>query len=368
LDVLRIRGILLSLALASATVGSLAGPTIASAHQASPLGLLVGALRAFPALSSAASGLLGNNINLGSDGRLTILVTGSDHRDTRNIGERLDSVIVATINPHTQQISAVSIPRDTGDMVLPDANDPYKGKVNSLFAHYKKITGNRSAALEKFRQAIAKTLQVEIDYVVYTRFAGFDQLVDAVNGVPVNIPKEIDDTRVYDSGSGKPKGAKFLAGTNQLLKGTSAPKCYGMARPINFSKIPNCTHALIYVRSRHGYVGTVSNSDWKRDARQQQFLFSAVARVIANGNGQALTNLQTSATSMTDNFYTTLPISDAGDLMALFNLFDGAQNVPLQSAVFKPNTYAFHVPGTRKYDLKLSAVRALTASWFAPVS
>ena len=364
---LRRRGMLLSLALASATIGSLGGPTLVSAHPVSAVGLALTALRTFPGLAHAASSILGNNINLGSDGRLTILVVGSDHRDTRHIGERLDSVIVATINPNTKQIAAVSIPRDTGDMVLPDASDTYHGKVNSLYHHYKALVGTRQAALEKFRQAIAKTLKVEIDYVVYTRFHGFDALVDAVGGVPTDIPREIRDTKIYDASGGKPNGAKFLAGTDQLEKGLSATPCYATKKPINWSIVPNCHHALLYVRSRHGTVGTVSNSDWKRDARQQQFLFSAVKQVLTNGNGSALTDLADSANSMPNDFYTTLPISDGADLLALYDLFDGSENVAIQSAVMKPNHYAFHVPGTRKYDLKLDIVRALTAQWFAPV-
>ena len=263
------RAAIVALTLVMTGSGALAGPALASAHSVSAFGLLTSALRAFPALRSAASGLLGNSLDLGTDGRLTILVVGSDFRYTRHIGERLDTVIVATINPQTKQMAAVSIPRDTGNMPLPDPTDTYHGKVNSLYSHYKRLTGSRDAALEKFRQAIAYVLQVEIDYVAFARFPGFDALVDAAGGVNVNIPAEIRDPRVYDDLT-QPKGAKFLAGTNVLEQGTSATKCYGTPAPItDWSLVPDCHHALIYVRSRHGSVGPYANNDWKRDARQQ---------------------------------------------------------------------------------------------------
>jgi LCP family protein required for cell wall assembly len=362
-----LRAFAVALAIVMAGSGALAGPALGSARSSSALDLLFGALNAFPGLRSVASAVIGNNIDLGKDGRLTIMVVGSDYRYTRHIGERLDAVIVATINPTTKQIAAVSIPRDTGNLPLPDPGDTYHGKVNSLYAHYRKITGSRNAALEKFRQAIAKTLNVEIDYLVFTRFPGFDALVDAVGGVNVDIAAEIRDPTIIDA-LGKPRGARFVVGNNVLEQGASATQCYGTPAPItDWSQVPVCHHALIYMRSRHGKVGTAANSDWKRDGRQQSFLYAAVRRVLANGNGSALTGLSSTARSMPNDIYTTLPISDPGDLLALYDLFDGAQNVPLETAVLKPTKYAYKVAGTRRYELRLDVVRALTAQWFAPV-
>src|SRR4051812_6281268 len=267
-------------------LGSLAGPALASAQNPTALGLLGSALRAFPAAGQLASKVLGNSLNLGSDGRLTVLIAGSDFRYTRNIGERFDALIVATINPDTKQVAAIGIPRDTGNIPLPDPHDTYHGKVNSLLGHYKKIVGSRPGAIEKVREAIAYALQIEIDYVVVNRFPGFDALVDAIGGVNVDIPLEIRDPRIIDA-LGPPKGARFIAGTNVLEQGANGTKCFGVQPPIDWTLVMDCHRALIYVRSRHGTVGGAGNSDWKRDARQHQFLAAAVAKVIANGSGAA---------------------------------------------------------------------------------
>ncbi len=132
---------------------------------------------------------------------------------------------------------------------------------------------------------------------------------------------------------------------------------------------PECHRALLYVRSRHGYVGTQHNSNYKRDKRQQTFLMAALARVIelTTADASALTGLRDAALTRTDDFYTDLPITDDADLLALYLLFNGAQDQPFQQVTLKPKKYAKHVPGTSKYALKLDAVRALTHSWFAPV-
>jgi len=66
------------------------------------------------------------------------------------------------------RITDISIPRDTGMLPLPDPNDTRKGKVNSMYAHYKRIgLGTREDALDRMREAIAYALDIEIDYVIY---------------------------------------------------------------------------------------------------------------------------------------------------------------------------------------------------------
>jgi anionic cell wall polymer biosynthesis LytR-Cps2A-Psr (LCP) family protein len=144
------------------------------------------------------------------------------------------------------------------------------------------------------------------------------------------------------------------------MKGSDAPLCYGTPPPVNWSAVPNCTRALLYVRSRHG----AGNNDWVRARRQQDFLLAAIRRVISRGSGASLESLRTSALRNTTDFYTTLPISTA-DAIELFNLLAGA-TMPNQ-AVLKPPTYASNVPGTSKQQLKIDVVRDLTRLWFGPL-
>jgi LCP family protein required for cell wall assembly len=361
------RPVMLGMVLVIAGMGALAGP-VSAARAVSGIRLAQSIYSAFPQLSWLGRAVTTQStLSYGSDGRLTVMVVGSDFRYTRPNGERMDSVIVVTINPSTKQVAAVSIPRDTGNLPLPDPDDTYHGKVNSLYSHYRNLGQSREQALDSMRATVAYALQVQIDYVAMTRFPGFDYLVDQLGGVNVDIPLEIRDTRIWDA-SGKPPGAKFLAGTNVREDGTSAVRCFGTPKPItNWNNVPDCHHALIYVRSRHGSVGVKNNNDYKRDARQQAFLMAALRRIVIRGNGATLTSMRDAALTQPLDIYTTLPIASDGDLLAMFDLLNGAQNVPLLSAVLKPNKYSYHVAGTRRYELKLDAVRALTAAWFATV-
>ncbi|MGZ8819270.1 MAG: LCP family glycopolymer transferase, partial [Mycobacterium sp.] len=221
--------------------------------------------------------------------------------------------------------------------------------------------GDRNIALGKLKGAIAYALQIQIDYVVYVRFTGFERLVGVVGGVPVTVGKTIYDSRIADERyPTRQHGAKFLESASTTELGASAPPCYTVHSPINWTATPNCVRALEYVRSRHG----PGNNDWVRGRRQQSFIFAAIARVLSRGSGANLESLRQSARSNSVDFYTTLPTEPA-DALAMFNLLNGA-TMPNQ-AVLKPSTYAFTVPGTHKQQLKLSAVRALTKLWFGPL-
>jgi anionic cell wall polymer biosynthesis LytR-Cps2A-Psr (LCP) family protein len=320
-----------------------------------------------PWLNLAAPLLGPTSIQNGSDGRLTVLVLGSDYRPNHG-GERTDAVMIATVNPLTHEMAAVSIPRDTGSLPLPDPGDTYQGKVNSLFSHYRRLGETREQALDHVRTTIAYVLDIEIDYVVYARFTGFDFLVDQLGTVPVDIPEYIHDSRIVDD-KAQPPGALFPVATNYELGGANATRCYATPKPVNWALVPDCHRALLYVRSRHGKVGTANNSNYKRDKRQQSFMMAALARVVelTTADPTALTMLRDASLTRTTDFYTDLPIADDADLLALYLLYDGAQGQPFLQATLKPRLYAKHVPGTSKYALKLDVVRALTHAWFAPV-
>ena len=90
---------------------------------------------------------------------------------------------------------------------------------------------------------------VYIDHYVTIDFNGFKDMVDAVHGVTVCIPKDVDD---------EVTGISFEAGTQEL----------------------DGQQALNYVRERHELS---ANSDIGRMKRQQAFIASMINKVISAG-------------------------------------------------------------------------------------
>ena len=349
----------LLLALITAGPGGLAGPVSTAAFNFSPWPWLELASNLIQPLAQTLHTVVPGQIDKGSDGRLTVLLVGSDWRPRLvGTGERTDAMMLVTIDDQ-RQISAVSLPRDVSNVPI-SPTEVFQAKINGLFKHFKEIYGTREAALEHMRMSFEYTFGIEIDYVAYIRFTGVDRLVDEVGGVPVAVPYNIYDPKIVDDRTDRQHGAEFDQSDSTLMLGSSAPLCYTVGDPINWDNTPNCRRALLYVRSRHG----PGNNDWRRARRQQGFMFAAIERVISRGSGGNLDALRADALSNPDDFYTTLP-TDPASVLALFDMLDGAQLV--HQAVLMPSTYAFNVPGTSKQELHLDAVRALMKDWFAPV-
>jgi anionic cell wall polymer biosynthesis LytR-Cps2A-Psr (LCP) family protein len=303
-------------------------------------------------------------VSAGSDNRITVLMVGSDHRDGDRNGERTDTILVMSINTKNKQISAASIPRDTAKVPIAPSlgGGTFQTKINGMFKWFKKKSGgNRNVAMEKLRVEIEYLLATPIDYVAWIRFDGFDALVDEAGGIQTSIPAEIRDPSYIDK-PGWPVGARFVVANSVTLGGANAERCYGgYPKPVkDWSKVMACHRALVYVRSRHGKVGTSGNNDFKRAARQQSFIYDAI-RDLRNSLATSQ-DVRVRANQISTNFYTTIPISTASDGVALYNLALGA-TMPYR-VVFSPKTYSTKV--NQHYELKVGVVRAWCDKYMGP--
>ena len=70
---------------------------------------------------------------LGTDGRLTVLLLGSDYRPAHP-GNRTDAMMVVSVDPTTGRSGAFSVPRDIVDFPLPGRGS-LRGRVNGLYQY-----------------------------------------------------------------------------------------------------------------------------------------------------------------------------------------------------------------------------------------
>ncbi|HSV41055.1 MAG TPA: LCP family protein [Nocardioidaceae bacterium] len=195
-----------------------------------------------------------NRPDAGPKGPLNILLLGSDERVSGGgvLGasdDLSDTTILLHLSEDRTRAYAVSITRDllidrpecpgleAGDPDIPAATGV---QINSAFA-----VGGVNCT---WRTVEALT-KIRIDDVVVVKFDGFMRMVDALGGVPVCVPKEIDDP---DKGIYIPEGTYDIRGDQ----------------------------ALDYVRARYG-IG--DGTDIGRLKRQQAFLASMTNRAISAG-------------------------------------------------------------------------------------
>jgi LCP family protein required for cell wall assembly len=283
-------------------------------------------------------------VKLGKDGRLTVLLLGSDWRPTSG-GERLDVLMVATIDPETGDAALVSIPRDLSGIPLAGGGDSGSTPVNSIYYLRHRDPGLSHAALDreglkKFSQDIGAFLGTEIDYWALTRFGTFANLVNALGGVRVDIDEEVLDSSYHHGSS---HGVWFPEQQDYQLKGD--PKCKPQPR--------KCHSALVYARSRKGTMGGEYNDDYRRAERQQDIVRAAVKQVLDDrGAGIALLG---TLLDVRDRIETNIPktVEAAGQLYALLHDL----KLPETSMkVLAPGTFAgMAADGTTKPDV--AAVR-----------
>ena len=280
-------------------------------------------------------------ISYGSDGRLTVLLLGSD---TRGGGiSRTDTIMIMSLKGN--QISVASIPRDTSrilNYLTAAPNDKFKGRINTIA---------RQVGLANFVIVIEKLLNIQIDYYALVSFSGFEALVNVVDPINVNISRRIRDSRYWDDSTSR--GIYFPAANNYpVYSNSGAPACNGSWKKyLNPPPSTWCHRALVFVRSRKG------GSDFQRARRQQDFVGAAIRTVNSGDVGSLVStaNGQAAAGALMTN----IPFNSSA--LALFNDLNNAYLA--HQVVFKPKKYSTHIPGTTAYQLKLSAVRAWTAAY-----
>ena len=133
--------------------------------------------------------------------RVTILVLGIDRPPKGTWIGRSDTMILTTIPPILPQVSMLSIPRDLW-VTVPNH---YENRINT--AHYFAELEVPNTGMQAAREVVELNFGIPVNYVVRIKFDGFVEMVDALGGVTVDLPKEM---------SGLPAGKNHLDGTQAL--------------------------------------------------------------------------------------------------------------------------------------------------------
>ncbi|NDL61015.1 LCP family protein [Phytoactinopolyspora mesophila] len=174
--------------------------------------------------------------------RLNLLLLGSDAGPGRE-GERLNSMIVASIDTETGDTTMIGIPRNLRRLPFaPDSplaelyphgfdgpGDEREWMAMSIYSnapalHPEQFEGTENAGADATKWAVEGALAINIDYFIFVNMEGFQVLVDALGGVTVNVPRDIpigNKNREDGQGCTTPRGY-IRQGDNQKLNGGEA--------------------------------------------------------------------------------------------------------------------------------------------------
>lgn len=119
---------------------------------------------------------------------VSILLMGVDSSDKRENADsaRTDALMVATLNKDDKSVKLVSIPRDSL-VYIPEVG--YETKINHAHAY-----GQEQAVID----TVENLLEIPIDYWVKVNFNSFIDVVDALDGVEVEVPYEFTEQDSHD--------------------------------------------------------------------------------------------------------------------------------------------------------------------------
>ncbi|MFG2865136.1 LCP family protein [Streptomyces sioyaensis] len=186
------------------------------------------------------------------------LIVGSDSREGMSAaekqklhtgsaeGKRTDSMMI--LHDGSNGPTLISLPRDS-DVEIPSFVGSDSGKKYPDTGRHTKLN---AAYAEDGPELLVRTVEyntkLHIDHYVEIGFAGFANIVDAIGGVEMDIPKAFKD---------KNSGADFPAGKQTL----------------------NGQQALAFVRTRHAFAG----QDLDRTKNQQKFLATLASQTATPG-------------------------------------------------------------------------------------
>ncbi|MEU6353214.1 LCP family protein [Streptomyces sp. NPDC047072] len=185
-----------------------------------------------------------NYLIVGSDSRAGLSSEQKKQLHTGSAeGKRTDSMMI--LHTGSNGDTLISLPRDS-DVEIPTFVGSESGKTYKGTGRHVKLN---AAYAEDGPELLVRTVEyntgLKIDHYVEIGFAGFANIVDAVGGVEIDIPKGgMKDTK---------SGADFKAGKQTL----------------------NGDQALAFVRTRYALAG----SDLDRTKNQQKFLNALASQV-----------------------------------------------------------------------------------------
>jgi LCP family protein required for cell wall assembly len=260
--------------------------------------------------------------------RINILLLGSD-TDAKFKGTYLAQTdIVVTIDPATNYVGMLSIPRDM-QVSVPGFRPMKLDEVFSYGFQSKKTSNPYADGAGLSIAAIEENYGITIDHYAWVGLDGFIKVIDTAGGVDIDvIHPMVDDLypNDIDHGSGK------TVGTTQAAQGYK--RLYIAPGPQHL----NGVEALEYVRTRHSdLVG-----DFGRSIRQQQVLNQLKARLTTSDLVSKLPEL---AKDMDGYVKTSMQLTD---LIALANFARNFDTNKVERLVLSP-PYSVGIKGTSNY-------------------
>jgi len=214
--------------------------------------------------------------------RLDVLILGTrGENDPEHGGLLTDSILLLSLDKKTGKTSMVSIPRDIYVNI-----SGVTGKVNEIYPRGL----SKGGAFKFTKETFSRLTGVYIDNLVVFDFDAFGQIVDAVDGITVNLKQPFIESKQW--------GYEFSlpAGENNL----------------------NHEQALYYARSRF------SSNDFDRARRQQEIVLAIKEKALSLGFLTNPTKVTALLSALGDNVKIDISLTEIPTFIKLAQTFNSS--------------------------------------------
>lgn len=238
-------------------------------------------------------------LNGEGDGRVNILLLGKGGGNHPG-ADLTDTIIIASIDPIAKEAALLSLPRD----LWVRAPELWSMKINSVYASAKDKAysinetddaGAEKAGIQAIETVVKEITGVPIHYYVMVNFTAFEQAVNAVGGVSVNVEEPLYDyVQAWDNNN------------NPLIADVGLQQFNGKK-------------ALLYARSRS------TSSDFARGERQRQIIVALQEKVMQLGTFSNPVAVSKLINTVGSNVYTDLSLSE------IMRIYEIGKEIPSSS-------------------------------------
>jgi len=276
-------------------------------------------------------------IKTDDQGRTNVLLLGMRGENMPGGGLLADTIMVATFKLDETEggtdnkIGLVSIPRDLYVMI-PGKNQ--HSKINAV--HYYGEEQQNTTGIKEMKEVVSSVTGLDIHYAANINFKGFEELVDTVGGVEIELkepfeePVQFHEMKVCDGAAGgvfTVETGEFEHKTNEKGKiVASYPLCYnsyeecgGIFYLPSGKQVLDGETALCYVRSR------ATSSDFDRAKRQQLVLKNMKDKLISMETFTDFSKINSILNAIGDNVKTDMSSTEMKKFFEKYAVMKDAQ-------------------------------------------